>query len=449
MFNEGIHKTMNENPEQFPIVVGLDIGTTKIAAFAGYRNEHGKIEILGMGRTDSFGVLRGMVSNIELTVQAIKKALAQVDTNADLEIKEVVVGIAGQHIKSLHHRDMVTRSNTDNEISEDDVRQLTENIYRITMNPGEEVIHVIPQEYIIDNEPGIKNPVGHTGIRLEGNFHIITGQVSPIKNIYKCVTKAGYEVKGLYLEPIASAEAVLFPEEKEAGVALVDIGGGTTDIAIFYDGVIRHTAVIPFGGNIITEDIKEAFKLIHAQAEKLKVKFGSALPTETARNQKVTISGIAGRPSKEVSCYTLAQVIEARMKEILEFVEYEIKTSGFEKKLSQGIVVTGGGSMLMNLSKLISYQLGLECRLGNPHIHLAGNQNELKNPMYATGIGLVMKGLEDEEKRLSEYLKKQKLEQVQLKKEAEAKSQTRKKTIIDFFSNLKTKVEGWIEDDLD
>lgn len=449
MHNEVSSGNLNENMEQFPIVVGLDIGTTKIAAFAGRRNAHGKIEILGMGRTESYGVLRGVVANIELTVQAIKKALSQLDTKANLEIQEVVVGIAGQHIKSIHHRDMITRSNIDGEISEDDVRQLTDNIYRITMNPGEEVIHVIPQEYTIDNEPGIKNPVGHTGIRLEGNFHIITGQVNPIKNIYKCVTRAGYEVSGLYLEPIASAEAVLFPEEKEAGVALVDIGGGTTDIAIFYDGIIRHTAVIPFGGNIITEDIKEAFKLIHAQAEKLKVKFGSALPLDSTKNQKVTISGIAGRPPREVSCYTLAQVIEARMKEILEIVEYEIKSSGLEKKLSQGIVVTGGGSMLANLTKLMTYQLAMDCRLGSPNVHLAGEQNELKNPMYATGIGLVMKGLEEEEKKLKSMQAKLKQQQEQQVKEVEIKTQVRKKNMLDFFSNLKNKVEGWIEDDLD
>lgn len=263
--------------EKSEIIVGLDIGTTKIVAIVGRKNEHGKIEILGMGKSESIGVSRGMVSNIDKTVESIKKAVEQAELKSGVDIKVVNVGIAGQHIKSLQHRGIRVRHSAEDEISQLDVDALKEDMHKLVMLPGEEIIHVLPQEYIVDNEQGIKDPIGMAGVRLEANFHIITGLVGAIKNIYKCVHKAGLNVNDLILEPLASSEAVLSSEEKEAGVALVDIGGGTTDIAIFQDGIIRHTAVIPFGGNIITEDIKQGLSIIKDHAEKLKVKFGSAL----------------------------------------------------------------------------------------------------------------------------------------------------------------------------
>jgi len=380
------------------LVVGLDLGTTKIAAIVGRKNEFGKIEILGVGKSESLGVNRGVVVNIEQTVSSIKSAITIAADKAGVDIGEVIVGIAGQHIKSMQHRGMITRKSLDDEVNQKDIDDLIDNMHRLVMSPGEEIIHVIPQEYIIDKESGIKNPIGHAGIRLEGNFHIITGQVAAVKNIFKCVDRAGYKTVDLHLEPLASADAVLSDEEKEAGVILVDIGGGTTDVAIFHDSIIRHTAVIPFGGNIITEDLKEGCGIIRTQAEQLKVKFGSALAQENQENEIISIPGLRGRKHKEISVNFLARIIQARMQEILEFFLFEIKSSGLEKKLSAGIVITGGGSLLKHLSSLVMLETGMDCRIGTPNEHLAGNDDELKNPSYATAVGLVMKGIEKYER---------------------------------------------------
>lgn len=379
------------------IIVGLDIGTTKIACIVGRINEYEKVEIIGMARSESLGVRSGVVSNINLTVDSIKSAVSTAAEKAGVEIGEVVVGIAGQHIRSLQHRGILTRKakEQDEEISQIDIDRLVEDMHQLVMNPGEEIIHVLPQEYIVDNEHGIKDPIGHSGIRLEANFHIITGKVNAAKNIYKSVSKAGYDVHELVLEPLASAESVLSDEEKEAGVVLVDIGGGTTDIAVFQDGIIRHTAVIPFGGNIITEDIAAGCSILRKHAEQLKVKFGSALGSESMENQIVCIPGFSGREPKEISVRNLANIIQARTEEIVEQIIYEIKSSGYEKRLIAGIVLTGGGAMLKNLSQLVEYLSGLETRIGYPNEHLGkGNSEDIGSPMYATGIGLVLKGYE-------------------------------------------------------
>jgi cell division protein FtsA len=380
------------------VIVGLDIGTTKIACFVGTQNEHGKIEILSMGTSESLGVRRGMVSNIEQTVHSIQAAVkeAQQRVEGELSIRVLNVGIAGQHIKSLQHRGIHTRNNIENEISQSDIDALIEDMYKLVMVPGEKIITVLPQEYIIDNEQGIKNPIGMMGVRLEANFHIITGNVGASLNIHKCVHKAGLEVKDIILEPIASAEAVLSEEEKEAGVVLVDIGGGTTDVAIFHEGIIRHTAVIPFGGNVITDDIKEGCTIMKRQAELLKSKFGSALASESKDNEIVCIPGLRGRDSKEISVRNLASIIQARMEEIIELVYYEIRNSGYEKKLIGGIVVTGGGAQLKHVTQLFEYITGMDTRIGYPTEHLS-NTNHIENltsPMYSTGIGLVLKGFE-------------------------------------------------------
>jgi cell division protein FtsA len=377
------------------IIVGLDIGTTKIAAIVGRRNEHKKIEILGHGKTESIGVKRGVVSNIENTVNSIKVAVSEAAQKSGVNIKYVNVGIAGQHIKSLQHRGGIIRENFEDEISQADVDRLHNNMYNLNMSPGEEIIDVIPQEYIVDNEQGVKQPVGMLGNSLEANFHIIIGQTTAAKNIYKCVTKAGLEVVDLILEPIASAEAVLSEEEKEAGVVLVDIGGGTTDLAIFQDGIIRHTAVIPFGGDVITEDVKEGCTIIRKHAEELKVKFGSTLASENRDDEIVAIPGLRGRPPKEISLKNLANIIQARMEEIVEHIYYEIKNSGYEKKLIAGIVLTGGGSLLKHLPQLTEFVTGMDTRIGYPNEHLANDVPEdLASPMYSTGIGLVIEGME-------------------------------------------------------
>lgn len=380
--------------ENSEIIVGLDIGTTKICAIVGRKNEFGKIEILGMGKAESIGVMRGMVANIEKTVTSIKEAITEAETKSGVEIHDVHVGIAGQHIKSLQHRGMITRNRVDNEISQKDIDLIIDDMYKLAMSPGEDIIHVIPQEFIVDSEQGIKDPVGMSGIRLEANCHIITGLVTAANNIQKCVTKAGLNTVDLILEPLASADAVLTEEEKEAGVVLVDIGGGTSDIAIFQDGIIRHTAVIPFGGNVITEDIKEGCTIIRNQAELLKIKFGSALAKQMKENEIVSIPGLRGREPKEISVKNLASIIQARMEEIIENVYYEIKSSGYEKKLIAGIVITGGGAQLKHITQLIEYITGMDTRIGYPNEHLAKGYDEVKSPMYATGIGLVIRGLQ-------------------------------------------------------
>ena len=384
------------------IVVGLDIGTTKIACLVGRKTEHGKIEMLGVGKARSVGVTRGVVSNIEKTVQSIRAAVEEAEAKSGVEIKVVNVGIAGQHIKSLQHRGMITRDSIEEEINQQDVDALIDDMYKLVMMPGEEIIHVLPQEYIVDRQSGVKDPIGMSGVQLEANFHIITGAMASAKNIYKCVAKAGLEVAELILEPLASASAVLSDEEKEAGVVLVDIGGGTTDIAIFHDGIIRHTAVIPFGGNVITEDIKEGCTIMHRQAELLKTKFGTALSNQSQENEIVCIPGFRGRDPKEISVKNLSNIINARMAEIIDHVYYEIKNSGYEKKLIGGIVVTGGGSQLKHISQLFEYATGMDARIGFPNEHLSSNtSNNLTSPLFATGVGLVAKGFENFDKVLA------------------------------------------------
>ncbi len=420
------------------IVVGLDIGTTKICAIVGRKNENGKLEILGMGKANSMGVMRGVVSNIEKTVASIKLAVQEAATKSGVEIQVVNVGIAGQHIKSLQHRGIRTRQSVDDEISQSDIDALIEDMQKLVMPPGEAIIHVLPQEFLVDNEPGIKDPIGMSGVRLEANFHIITGQLTAANNIKKCVNKADLDIVDLILEPLASSDAVLSEEEKEAGVVLVDIGGGTTDIAIFKDGIIRHTAVIPFGGNIITEDIKEGCTIIAGQAELLKTKFGSCLASEAQENEIVSIPGLRGREPKEISVKNLARIIQARMEEIIEQVYYEIKNSGYEKKLIAGIVLTGGGSMLKHITQLFEYVTGMDTRVGFPTEHLAkGFSDEIKSPMYATCIGLVLKGLESYEKQISKYPKQ----------EEETPIAQTIKTKGSFFEKILGKTKQFFEED--
>lgn len=427
--------------ESSNIIVGLDIGTTKIAAIVGRRAEHGKIEILGYGKTESIGVKRGVVSNIENTVQSIRRAVDEAEQKSNAEIKYVNVGIAGQHIKSLQHRGTLIRENNEEEVSHHDIDSLLNSMYNLNMSPGEEIIDVIPQEYIIDNEQGIRHPIGMLGNSLEANFHIIIGQTTAAKNIYKCVKKAGLEVVDLILEPIASANAVLSEEEKEAGVVLVDIGGGTSDLAIFQDGIIRHTAVIPLGGDIITEDVKEGCSIIRKHAEELKVKFGSTLANENKDEEIVAIPGLRGRPPKEISLKNLASIIQARMEEVIEHIYYEIKNSGFEKKLIAGIVLTGGGALLRHIAQLTEFMTGMDTRIGYPNEHLTNNTpEEMSSPMYATGIGLVIEGLDRFEKMQKKEVKTQQKQQPtsdrKKKKEPRQKRQgSFLKNIQDFFEN--------------
>ncbi len=385
-------------PNLSEIVVALDIGTTKVCAIAGRKNEYGKLEILGVGKEESTGVLRGVVSNIEKTVKAISDAVIEAERRSGSKVTKVHVGIAGQHIKSLQHHGILTRDAIHEEIAQRDIDKLINDMHKLVLPPGDKIIHVIPQEYTVDNEQGITNPIGMMGNRLEANFHIITGQITASKNIYRCVERANLNVASLTLEPIASAVAVLSDEEKEAGVALVDIGGGTTDIAIFYEGIIRHTAVIPFGGNVITKDIKQGCTVMDNQAESLKVKFGCALTDEVVENRIIAIPGLKGREPKEISEINLARIIEARMEEIMDRVFWEIRQSGFDRKLIGGIVLTGGGALLRNIDKLVELNTGMTTRIGIPIDHLAhGYHEDVCSPIYATAIGLLLKGIQESE----------------------------------------------------
>ena len=388
--------------QQDKIVVGLDIGTTKICALVGRKNEYGKLEILGMGKAVSDGVQRGIVLNIDKTVDAIKRAIRQAEEQSGIDIGVVNVGIAGQHIKSLQHNGSITRPSGDTEITQDDVNRLTADMYRLVTPPGSQIIHVMPQDYKVDFEGGVLDPIGMACVRLEGNFHIITAQSAAINNINKCVTKAGLAIADLILEPLASSVSVLSDEEKEAGVALIDIGGGTTDLAVFKDGIIRHAAVLPFGGNIITQDIKQGCNVTPNQAEQLKVKFGKAIAEEASDYEIVSIPGLPNRPPKEVSLKNLAYIIEARMSEIVELVYAEIYRMGLHEQLSAGIVLTGGGSQLQNLEQLTEYLTGLDTRIGYPNQHLGkGKIEAVKSPMHATGVGLVLAGYQAQDERIA------------------------------------------------
>ena len=391
-------KEIMEEEKKLPkgaIMVGLDIGTTKISAIIGKKNQHDKLEVLGTGRANSNGVTRGIVSNIDKTVASILEAVNEAKQKSSFDIKEVFIGIAGQHIKSLQHRGEIVRDNIEIEIGKADIAKLKSNMFKLITIPGEEIIHVIPQEYTVDGEDGIEDPIGMAGVKLEANFHVITAQVGAVRNIIKCVERAGLVAKDLVLEPFASAVATLDKDELQEGVALVDIGGGTTDVAIFLGNIIRHTAVIPFGGNVITKDIKAGLEILENQAELLKIKFGSVMYTQEQENVMVAIPGLRGRAPKEIAVRNLSEIIGARYKEIIDLVYHEIKVSGYENKLMTGIVLTGGGSLIKNLKQLVAYVTAKETRIGYPNEHLSSESRDLVvSPIYSTGVGLVLKGFE-------------------------------------------------------
>jgi cell division protein FtsA len=376
-------------------VAAIDIGTTKIVAIVGKKDDQGRIEVLGLSKAPSKGVKRGVVLNIEETVNAIQTTVEDVQKRSGISFTKVFVGIAGQHVKSMRSRGYITRESPEEEITRDDVIKLVEDMYNIPIEIGEEIIHIIPQSFIVDSETGVNNPVGMCGRRLEANFHIVIGQVASAKNIDKCIRRAGLTVTDLILEPLASSDAVLTDEEKEAGVVLIDIGGGTTDVAIYYDNVIRHTAVIPFGGNVVTNDIKEGCSILYKYAEALKHQYGSALGDIAPEDKVVSIPGIAGREPKEISFKSLAYIIQSRMEEILDAVNFEVQLSGYADKLAAGVVITGGGAMLRNLPQLVRFKTAMDVRIGYPNEHLHGEaRNEVNQPMFATSVGLIMRGLD-------------------------------------------------------
>lgn len=419
----------NEKTKTKELVAALDIGTTKVVAIAGYRDQNGKIEIKGFGKVESDGVSRGVVTNIDKVVHAIQEAVSLAQRGVDEPIRKLYVGIAGQHIQSRQHRGILTRKDTLTEISQKDIDLLIRDMHKLVLPPGDKILHVIPQEYTVDNEYVKDDPIGMSGVRLECNFHIITGQSTASNNIKRCVSKAGFEIENITLEPIASARAVLSDEEKEAGVVLVDIGGGTTDVSIFHEGIIRHTAVIPLGGHIIDRDIKDGCKIMMNQAEKLKIKYGSSMAEEVRQNRLILIEGLRGREPKEISEVNLAKIIEARVEEILDFVNYEVMKAGFDPvDLIGGVVLTGGGSLLNNIQKSVEYMTGMNCRIGNPVEKLAhGYQEEMVSPKMSTAVGLLMLGIEHAAKKIRIIQEEPIVESTERVQEEETTAETRKR----------------------
>ena len=432
-----------EQKEKF--LAAVDIGTTKIVAIVGKQTENKKLEILGMSRTASKGVKRGVVLNIEETVGAIRSTVNEVRNQTGISFKDVFVGIAGQHIKSVRNRGYFNRDSFDDEITKTDIQRLIDDMKKIPIDAGEEIIHVLPQNFIVDNETGVKNPVGMSGKRLEGNFHIVIGQIASANNIAKCINRVDLNVEELILEPLASAEAVLTEDEKEAGVALVDIGGGTTDIAVFYDDIIRHTAVVPFGGNVVTKDIKEGCSILQRQAESLKIQFGSALGDLAHEDKVVTIPGISGRDPKEISFKSLAYIIQSRMEEIVDAVMYEVDNSGVVDKLSAGIVLTGGGALLRHLPQLVKFRTGLDVRIGYPVEQLATESiEEVNQPMYSTSVGLLLKGYDNLVR--NQQFKEEEMEHGE--EDEEAASQNKGKSSAGgLFQDIKERINNIFEED--
>jgi len=379
---------MNKNEE---IVVGVDIGTTKVCAVVAAEDDLGRVNILGVGMAPSDGLNRGVVVNIDRTVNAVREAIQEAERAAGVEVQNVIVGIAGDHVQSFQTRGVVTiRSG---EITQNDVQRLLEDTMHVALPADREILHVIPQEFIVDGQDGVADPVGMSGVRLEANVHIITGLVSAAKNIYRCIEKAGFAVSDIVLEPLASSFSVLHEDEKEVGVALIDIGGGTTDIAVFEDHTIRHTAVIAVAGNKVTDDIRKGMGVMRDQAEQLKRQFGTALIDLSDPDEQIEIPGIGGRAEKTIGRDTLAQVIQPRLEEILEIAAMEIKRSGYGRHLGVGAVLTGGGSLIPGTDELAADVLGMEARIGRPMGLSGGLVEEVSDPKYATGVGLVLYGM--------------------------------------------------------
>lgn len=375
------------------IVVGLDIGTTKVCAIVASVTEGDKINILGVGKAPSDGLNRGVVVNIDKTVNAIKSAIEQAQLASGIEVRSVNVGIAGDHIRSMSSKGVITINNRDNEITMKDVERLLQDCQKIMLPSDQQIIHVIPQEFIVDGQDGISDPVGMSGMRMEATVHIITGLVSAAKNLYRCVEKAGYEVADLILEPVASSYAVLDDEEKEAGAVLIDIGGGTTDVVVFQDNTIRHTAVVAIAGQKVTDDVRIGLSVLEDQALKLKHEHGIAFADLIEEDEVLTVPGIAGRPPKEIMQSTLAKIIQARVEEILEIVAIEIKRSGYSNELSAGAVITGGGSLVYGICPLANDILGMEAKIGIPRGLSGGLVDEVNSPIFATSVGLVIHAL--------------------------------------------------------
>src|SRR5690625_1066442 len=387
---------MEHISENEKIVVGLDIGTTKVCAVVASINAQNRIHILGVGKAPSEGLNRGVVINIDKTVNAIRTAIKQAELASGIEVSAVNVGIAGDHIRSIRSKGVITINNKEKEITVQDVERILQDCQQIMLPPDQQIIHVIPQEFVVDGQDGISDPVGMSGMRMEAEVHIITGLVTAAKNLYRCVERAGYTVADIILEPLASSYAVLDDEEKEAGVVLVDIGGGTTDLAVFQDNTIRHTAVIAIAGKKVTDDIRVGLSGLDDQAGTLKREHGECDIEMLDEDEVITAPGIAGRPPKEITKSILAKIIQARMEEIMEIVAIEVKRSGYADTLSAGMVLSGGGSLIRNTCPLANEVLGMDAKIGWPLGLSGGLIDEVNSPLYATSVGLVLHALKAE-----------------------------------------------------
>ncbi len=380
------------------IIVGLDVGTTKVCAVVAGTDENGRINILGVGRSPSEGMMRGVVTHIEKTIRSISNAVAEAQSQSGVVIKSVIVGIAGDHIQSFQSRGVIGISGADAEVTQGDIDRLIEDTKRVALPSDRKIIHVIPQEFIIDGQDGVYDPLGMSGVRMEANVHIITGLVSAAQNIYKCVQRAGLEVSDMVLEPLASSYAVLDDEEKEVGIALLDVGGGTTDLAVFEERTIRHTAVIGIAGKKVTDDIRKGLGILNDQAERIKKEYGFAYLPSVVDDEPIVLPGVGGRSPVEIDKRLLAQIIQPRMEEIFEIAALEIKRSGYSKHLSGGVVLTGGGALIKGTADLAAEVLGMPVKIGIPSGFSGGLVREIENPAYSTAVGLVYHGLKHQDR---------------------------------------------------
>ncbi|HTR97925.1 MAG TPA: cell division protein FtsA [Candidatus Acidoferrales bacterium] len=375
--------------------VGLDIGTTKISCIVADQNAAGELRVVGVGNAPSEGLRRGVVVDLDKTVSSIMRAVDEAERMAGVEVKGVQAGIAGDHIRSINSRGVIAVARKDNEIAAADVERVVEAAKAIAIPMDREIIHVIPQEFIVDDQDGIKDPVGMSGVRLEAEVHIITGAVTSAKNICRAIQRAGLKVYDLVLEPLASAMAVLDGDERDLGVVLLDIGGGTTDVAVFHEGSIRHTAIIPFGGANVTSDIAIGLRTPIDKAEAIKIQFGSALASRVPADELLGVSGVGGRADREISRHVLASMIEPRMEEIFALANKEVRKNHFAELLGGGVVLTGGTSLLPGISELAEQVFEMPVRLGVPR-GLGGLSANVADPRFSTGVGLVLQAAKPE-----------------------------------------------------
>ncbi|MEK6656066.1 MAG: cell division protein FtsA [Nitrospirota bacterium] len=402
------------------IIVGLDVGTTKICAVVGEVVEGNKIDIIGIGTSPSKGLRKGVVTNIESTVESIKKAVEEAELMAGVEINSVYAGIAGGHIKSFNSRGVIAIKNK--EVTHADINRVIDAARAVAIPLDREVLHVIPQEFIIDEQDGIKEPLGMSGVRLEAEVHIVTGAVTSAQNIIKSVNRAGLHVIDIILQPLASSEAVLTSDEKELGVAVVDIGGGTTDIATFVNGSLWHTAVLGIGGNHLTNDVAVGLRTPASEAEKIKVKYGCALTSMVKEDETIEVPSVGGRPPRVVSRQVLSEIIEPRAEEIFSLVQRELKKTGYEDLVASGAVITGGASIMEGMTEVAERIMDMPVRRGMPS-NIGGLVDMVSNPMFATGVGLILYAVKDHEKK-------------EVKKFADKAS----------FNNVFSKMKGWVKE---